>query len=107
MCVAYPGTVIEVRKKEQRALVDFSGTTVEAQTMFMDVNPGDQVLVHAGFVLEVLKDDEAAAAKKVFHEISEITGGTPLYEAEVSGAESAADPDPVYDFYNVKEEERI
>lgn len=105
MCVAYPGTVIEVRKKEHRALVDFSGTTVEAQTMFMDVNPGDQVLVHAGFVLEVLKDDEAAAAKKVFHELSEITGQTPLYENELKDA--GADPDPVYDFYGTAKEERI
>ena len=48
MCVAYPGTVIEVRKNEHRALVDFSGTTVEAQTMFMDVEPGDIVVMHDG-----------------------------------------------------------
>ncbi|MBQ6364452.1 MAG: HypC/HybG/HupF family hydrogenase formation chaperone [Lachnospiraceae bacterium] len=105
MCVAYPGTVIEVRKNEHRALVDFSGTTVEAQTMFMDVEPGDQVLVHAGFVLEVLRDTEAAATKKVFHELSEITGRDPLYE-EAAGA-AGPDPDPIYDFYGTAAEERI
>ena len=56
-------------------------------------------------MLEVLRDTEAAATKKVFHELSEITGRDPLYE-EAAGA-AGPDPDPIYDFYGTAAEERI
>ena len=56
MCVAYPGTVIEV--KDRSAVVDFSGTKVEAMCGLVRTKPGDRVLVHAGCILEVLLDED-------------------------------------------------
>lgn len=53
MCVALPGKVIGV--KEGRATVDFSGNQVEAYTGLVDVETGDYVLVHAGCVIQKMK----------------------------------------------------
>ena len=54
MCVAYPGTVIELRENGKKAMVDFSGTRTLVQTGFIPVQENDRVLVHAGCVLQVL-----------------------------------------------------
>ena len=73
MCVAYPGPVIEVR--EHTALVDFSGTKVEAQTGLIKTAPGDRVLVHAGCVMQILKESEADEIQELFDEIEEMEKG--------------------------------
>ena len=50
MCVALPGTVLEV--KDATAVVDFSGNKVNARAGLVDVQAGDRVLVHAGCILQ-------------------------------------------------------
>ena len=67
MCVAWPGTVIEVR--DRQAVVDFSENRVEARTGFVDVKPGDRVLVHAGCILQKVSEDEAAELEQLFREL--------------------------------------
>lgn len=57
MCVALPGKVISI--KEGRATVDFSGNQVQAYTGLVDVETGDYVLVHAGCVIQKMKQQEA------------------------------------------------
>ena len=57
MCVAYPGKVLEVKKST--ASVDFSGNIVDAYIGLCDVQPRDYVLVHAGCVIQTLKENEA------------------------------------------------
>lgn len=69
MCVAYPGTVIELLEDGKKALVDFSGTRTEVQTGFLPVKEQDRVLVHAGCVLQVLKKEDADAMDEIFAEI--------------------------------------
>ncbi len=69
MCVAYPGTVIELLENGKKALVDFSGTRTEVQTGFLPVKEQDRVLVHAGCVLQVLKKEDADAMDEIFAEI--------------------------------------
>ena len=68
MCVAYPGRVIEV--KAHSALVDFSGTKVEAASGIMSVEPGDRVLVHAGCIIQKLPAEEADEIEQVFAELA-------------------------------------
>ena len=68
MCVAYPGKVIEV--KEHRAVVDFTGTRVDAATGIMEVKPGDRVLVHAGCIIQKLPPEEADEIESVFAELA-------------------------------------
>lgn len=73
MCVAYPGTVLEVR--DHSALVDFSGTRVEALTGLVNTKPGDRVLVHAGCILQVLPPEEADEMQALFDELAALSEG--------------------------------
>ena len=57
MCVAIPGKVLTV--EEGKAVVDFSGNQVTAYTGLVSVKPGDYVLVHAGCVIQTMKQQEA------------------------------------------------
>lgn len=57
MCVAVPGRVISI--DEKMAEVDFSGNRIKAYRGLVDVHPGDYVLVHAGCVIQILKEQEA------------------------------------------------
>ena len=72
MCVALPGTVLEV--KERQAVVDFSGNRVEARAGLVDVMPGDRVLVHAGCILQKVSAEEAEEMERLFAELEEAVG---------------------------------
>ncbi|MBA3973651.1 MAG: HypC/HybG/HupF family hydrogenase formation chaperone [Candidatus Solibacter sp.] len=65
MCLAVPGRVMEVEGAEPaflRGKVDFGGVLKEVAFPFTpQVKPGEYVLVHAGFALQVV--DEAEARK--------------------------------------------
>ncbi len=56
MCVAASGTVLSVSGRD--AVVDFHGNQVSARCGLVSVKPGDQVLVHAGCILQVLSQQE-------------------------------------------------
>ena len=58
MCLAVPGQIVELRENE--AVVDFQGNRIEISTVLTpDVQQGDWVLVHAGFALTSVPEDEA------------------------------------------------
>lgn len=57
MCVAIPGKVISIA--DGRATVDFSGNQVQAYMGLVDAKVGDFVLVHAGCVIQTMKQQEA------------------------------------------------
>jgi hydrogenase expression/formation protein HypC len=64
MCLAVPGKVVEVRSASEAAgpigVVDFQGTRMEVGLAFVpEAGAGDWVLVHAGFALNVLDEQEA------------------------------------------------
>ena len=67
MCVALPGKVVSVEGK--KVLVDFSGNQVNAYTGLVNVNPGDYVLVHAGCVIQSMKQQEAEEILELMGEI--------------------------------------
>lgn len=67
MCVALPGKVVSV--EGQKALVDFSGNQMNAYTGLVNVNPGDYVLVHAGCVIQTMKQQEAEEILELMGEI--------------------------------------
>jgi hydrogenase expression/formation protein HypC len=62
-----PGKVLAVN--ENIAAVDFSGNIVEAQADLVSVEPGDYVLVHAGFILQKLSQEEGDTLAELFREI--------------------------------------
>jgi hydrogenase expression/formation protein HypC len=61
MCLAIPGRVLE-RVDDGLAKVDFGGVRRTVSIAFTpDVEPGGWVLVHVGFALAQIDEDEAAA----------------------------------------------
>lgn len=70
MCVASAGKVISVNNNT--AKVDFNGNTVNAHAGIIHVKPGDNVLVHAGLIIQVIGEKDAEELKKLFDELEEI-----------------------------------
>lgn len=64
MCLAVPGKIIAIRTDAAmvgaQATIDFQGSRLEVSlAMTPEARPGDWVLVHAGFALNVLDETEA------------------------------------------------
>lgn len=69
MCVAAPGIIKKI--EGNIADVEYSGNIVRAHTGIIDVKPGDYVLVHAGMVLQKLKEQEALDMIALFAELED------------------------------------
>ena len=71
MCVAIPGTIIELNGT--KAKVDFSGNVVNAEAGLVNVKVGDKVLVHAGLIIQTMDDKMADEMEELFNEIEDLT----------------------------------
>lgn len=61
MCLAVPARVVECLEGE-RALIDLDGVRLEISVELLDdVRPGDYVIVHVGYAIGKLDEDEALA----------------------------------------------
>jgi hydrogenase expression/formation protein HypC len=61
MCLAVPGQILELLD-DGLAKVDFSGVRRNVSVVFTpEARPGDWVLVHVGFALAQVDEDEARA----------------------------------------------
>ncbi len=69
MCVALPGVVLKKRDTGY-ALVDFNGNKVEAKMGLVNIEEGDNVLVHAGCILQKVSNEEAKVMKELMEEMS-------------------------------------
>lgn len=68
MCLAIPARIVEL--EADRAIVDAMGNRFNAKTTLLpQVKLGDLVLVHAGFAISIVDEEEA---KKTWQLISEI-----------------------------------
>jgi hydrogenase expression/formation protein HypC len=70
MCLAVPGLVESVEGRT--AVVDFGGVKREAVIDLMEpgtVNPGTYVLVHTGFVIQILDKKEAEETLELWREV--------------------------------------
>jgi hydrogenase expression/formation protein HypC len=68
MCIAVPGKVTVIDDLNM-ATVDHGGTTkVASADLVPDVVVGDYVLVHAGFIINVLDEEDALETLKLFDE---------------------------------------
>ncbi|HNR01032.1 MAG TPA: HypC/HybG/HupF family hydrogenase formation chaperone [Anaerolineaceae bacterium] len=75
MCLAVPGKVVEISEKEPILMgkIDFDGVIREVCLEAVpEVKLGDYVIVHAGFALNVLSEQEAQESLQAFRELDEI-----------------------------------
>ena len=70
MCLAIPAKVIEINGAT--AKVDFGeGVLREVNVSLVEAKVGDYVLVHAGYAIQVLSQEEAMETLKLWKEILE------------------------------------
>lgn len=73
MCLGVPGQVLEVMQNEigvPMGKIDFSGVVKEVCLAYTpEVRPGEWVVVHVGFAISQIDEEEA---KKVFAYLEEI-----------------------------------
>lgn len=69
MCLAVPGKIINVEGNQ--AEVDFGGVVRKVNVSLVESAPGDWVVVHAGFAIEKVDEEEAQETLKLWQEVLE------------------------------------
>ena len=70
MCLAIPARIIEL--EADKAVVDAMGNRFKAKTTLLpDAKLGDLVLVHAGFAISLVDEEEAKKTWQLVAEINE------------------------------------
>jgi len=75
MCLSIPSKVVEVSEDKTMCRVDTMGVQREANLMMMgedDIQVGDYVLLHIGFVMNKIDEEEALASIETYREILEL-----------------------------------
>jgi len=75
MCLAIPGRVLETFEENGlvMGLIDYAGARNQAcLTYTPEAAVGDYVIVHAGFALQVLNEDEAQASLRELSRLADI-----------------------------------
>jgi hydrogenase expression/formation protein HypC len=68
MCLAIPARIVEL--EADKAIVDAMGNRFKAKTTLLpDAKLGDVVLVHAGFAISLVDEEEAKKTWELFAEI--------------------------------------
>jgi len=74
MCLAVPGRILEIYEKQElkMAKVDFSGVTREACIEHVpEAKIGDYAIVHVGFAISLLSEEEAQESIDLIRQIAE------------------------------------
>ena len=70
MCLGIPAKILETG--DGTAVVELGGVRREISVMLVDdVSVGEWVIVHAGFAIEKLSEEEAAVTLALFREIAD------------------------------------
>lgn len=67
MCLAVPGKIIAINEK--MAEVDYGGVSRETNVSMVDAKVGDYVIIHAGFAIQIIDEDEAKETIKLWQEL--------------------------------------
>lgn len=71
MCLSIPGKVLSV--EGDKAVVSVGGTRYEASLQLLDdVKADDYVLVHTGFAIEKISEEEAMETLRLFNELEDM-----------------------------------
>lgn len=84
MCLAVPAKIIE--KKEMMATVEVDGIRRNISLMLLpEANTGDYILMHAGFAIQIIDEEEAKITSELLKEVlgSEPTGNADKADSTV------------------------
>ena len=71
MCLSVPAKVLEING--EMAKVSVGGTEYEASLQIVeDIHVGDYVLLHTGFAIQKLSEEEAQETLKLFEEFEDL-----------------------------------
>jgi len=85
MCLGIPGRVVSLETDHpDLVVVDVSGAEQTINLALIDdgLDIGDWVVIHMGFALEKLSEEEALDALEVLNMIGPNAGAEPSYESE-------------------------
>ncbi|HXH65086.1 MAG TPA: HypC/HybG/HupF family hydrogenase formation chaperone [Mariprofundaceae bacterium] len=72
MCLALPARVVALDRDAELATVEMGGVKKEVSLALVDgVETGDYLLIHVGYALERLSEDEAAQTLALFDELED------------------------------------
>jgi hydrogenase expression/formation protein HypC len=74
MCLSIPSKVVKIDKENNMATVDTMGVKREASLDLMgedDVQIGDYVLLHIGFIMNKIDEEDAMLSLETYREIIE------------------------------------
>lgn len=70
MCLGIPAKIIQIEESKQ-GKVDYLGTKVKTNfTLLEDIKVGDWVIVHAGFAISKLDEEEAKETLSLLRELA-------------------------------------
>jgi hydrogenase expression/formation protein HypC len=76
MCLGIPGRIVDIRDDRGLAMgvVDFGGIRREVCLQYIagDVKVGDYAIVHVGFAISKVEEDEAKRTFEILREMSEL-----------------------------------
>ena len=59
MCLAIPGRIVQIDREQQKAVIDYDGLTKSASIRLLpQAEVGQLVLVHAGFIIQILAEED-------------------------------------------------
>jgi hydrogenase expression/formation protein HypC len=101
MCLGVPGKVLEVRPEAgsmTMGTVSFGGITKEVCLDWLpEVEPGDYVIVHVGFAISRISEEEAVETFEILRRMGELEaleGETAAGDAASETAREASEPHP-------------
>lgn len=75
MCLGVPGKIVEIYEKDNMKMckIDFGGATREACLDFVpEAKLGDYTIIHVGFAISLLSEEEAMETLALLQEIADI-----------------------------------
>jgi hydrogenase expression/formation protein HypC len=84
MCLSIPAKVESIEENSM-AICSVGGVTYKASLQMLkhdDVKVGDYVLIHTGFAIEKLNEEEAKATLKTFEEFKKLNENLDIEEKE-------------------------
>ncbi|MDY0293328.1 MAG: HypC/HybG/HupF family hydrogenase formation chaperone [Candidatus Methanomethylophilaceae archaeon] len=72
MCLAVPGKIIRI--DGDNGDIDFGGVVKQANISMVEANVGDWAVIHAGFAIEIMDEEEAQETLKLWNEVLDHEG---------------------------------